>query len=200
MKKYRLLLLSILLLIATFVYGWFNDQLIGAATVLIDVPFFILLVGCCIALLVGCIKRIIGQRAYIEFLSVAVLALLIVMVVFFPFRKARVRTELALLEAKRLTVVDMVRSGELKSEDGSGNVVLPRGYKPCSASGEVYVFQNDGRGQVIAFWVFRGVLSGSVELVYSTGGEALIRANEDGHPIATVEQLKDNWYYVITED
>lgn len=199
MKKYRLLLLSILLLIATFVYGWFNDQLIGVATVLIDVPFFILLVGCCIALLVGCIKRIIGQKAYINLLSIAVLALLVVIVVFFPFRKARVRTELALLEAKRLTVVEMVRSGELKSEDGSENVVLPRGYKLCSASGEVYVFQNDDRGQIIAFWVYRGMLSGSMELVYSTGGEALIRANENGHPITTVEQLKDNWYYVVTD-
>lgn len=199
MKKYRLLLLSILLLIATFVYGWFNDQLIGVATVLIDVPFFILLVGCCIALLVGCIKRIIGQKAYINLLSIAVLALLVVIVVFFPFRKARVRTELALLEAKRLTVVEMVRSGELKSEDGSENVILPRGYKLCSASGEVYVFQNDDRGQVIAFWVYRGMLSGSMELVYSTGGEALIRANENGHPITTVEQLKDNWYYVVTD-
>ena len=43
------------------------------------------------------------------------------------------------------------------------------------------------------------MLSGSIELVYSTGGEELIRANEDGHPITSVEKLKDDWYYVVTD-
>lgn len=52
---------------------------------------------------------------------------------------------------------------------------------------------------MIAFWVFRGMQSGLVQLIYSTGGEKLIRDNEAGHPIVSVDKLKDNWYYVVTD-
>ena len=38
--------------------------------------------------------------------------------------------------------------------------------------------------------------SGSTQLMYSTGGEKLIKANETVHPIIEIEKLKDNWYYV----
>ena len=199
MKKYNLLILSILLLIGSFLYGWFFDQLFGDLFILFIVPSVLLLVGCCIALLVKCIKRIIQQRAYIHFLSIAVLAFMVVLLVFFPFRKAKVKTELALFETRRLTIVEMIKAGELKPRDANGNVDLPFRYRIWSTSGQVYVFQNDKEGQVIAFWIFRGMLSGSIELVYSTGGEELIRANEDGHPITSVEKLKDDWYYVVTD-
>ena len=37
--------------------------------------------------------------------------------------------------------------------------------------------------------------SGSLELVYSSGGEELIRANEF---VVNMEHLKENWYYVET--
>lgn len=51
----------------------------------------------------------------------------------------------------------------------------------------------------VSFWVFRGMQSGSAELIYSTGGEKIIETNETGHPIISIEKLKDNWYYVITD-
>ena len=47
--------------------------------------------------------------------------------------------------------------------------------------------------------MFRGMQSGSAELIYSTGGEKIIETNETGHPIISIEKLKDNWYYVITD-
>lgn len=45
----------------------------------------------------------------------------------------------------------------------------------------------------------RGVLSGSVQLMYSSGDDALIYKNETGHKITYVEKLKDNWYLVETD-
>ena len=52
---------------------------------------------------------------------------------------------------------------------------------------------------VISFWVFRGMLSGSIELIYSSVDESLIYANESGHPITNVKKLKDHWYLVDTD-
>lgn len=33
------------------------------------------------------------------------------------------------------------------------------------------------------------MMSGSTELIYSTGGEKLIRENESGHPIVNINKL-----------
>ena len=38
-----------------------------------------------------------------------------------------------------------------------------------------------------------------VQLMYSSGAEALIYKNETGHKITYVEKLKDNWYWVETD-
>ena len=43
------------------------------------------------------------------------------------------------------------------------------------------------------------MLSGSTEVVYSDGGEELIRKNETGHPIVSIEEMGENWYYVVTD-
>ena len=53
--------------------------------------------------------------------------------------------------------------------------------------------------QVISFWVFRGMLSGSVQLIYSSKDENLIYDNEEGHSIVSIEELKDHWYLVETD-
>ncbi|MBQ7031423.1 MAG: hypothetical protein IJN13_03515 [Bacilli bacterium] len=91
----------------------------------------------------------------------------------------------------------MIEDNKLKVDD-LGNVKLPNKYKKVSTSGEVAVYQNDEDGKVVAFWIFRGMQSGSVQLIYSTGGEELIMDNETGHPIVSIDKLKDNWYYVVT--
>lgn len=92
----------------------------------------------------------------------------------------------------------MIKSNELKSDE-IGNVTLPNKYKKLSTSGQIFIYQNNEEGQVIGFWVFRGMLSGSIKVIYSTGGEDLIKNNEKGHPIIKIEKLKDNWYYVETD-
>ena len=51
---------------------------------------------------------------------------------------------------------------------------------------------------MIGFYIFRGLaVSGSVELVYSSGGEELIRAN--AHSIEELTPLKEHWYYMVTD-
>ena len=101
-------------------------------------------------------------------------------------------------EQDRLEIIRMVKENELVP-DKLGNCIMPEEYKKLSQDGWIYIYKNDSEGQVISFWVLRGMQSGSIELIYSTGGEELIRANETGHPIISIEKLKDNWYYVVTD-
>ena len=198
MKKYGLLILSILLSVMCFLLAWFYDDLASTALVFSAFWIILILLGCFVALLIACVVAIIKDRAYIQFISIGVLGLLVILLLKFPFRDTRVKYELDHYEADRLKTVGMIVDGQL-TPDQLGNVDLPWGFRRVSASEQALVIQNDEQGQVIAFWIFRGMLSGSIELVYSTGGEELIRASEEGPYITRIERLRDSWYYVETD-
>lgn len=197
MKKYILLIVSVIVLILSFLNSWFSDMLFDSLFIFALIPSLVLFVGWIICLVLSIIKLIKDKNVFniISFIAVILTALL---VLFFPFRETKVRLELNLYEEKRLEIIRMIEDNKLEVDD-IGNAELPDKYKKVSTSGEVAVYQNDEEGKVIVFWVFRGMLSGSVELIYSTGGEKLIRDNEVGYPIVSIEKLKDNWYYVITD-
>ena len=198
MKKHSLLIMSILLLLVSFFAAWYCDHLFNRLFVLI-IPIYLILLTGFFVLLVISIRRIVKQKEHSCIIVIVVLVLTAILTVFFPFRDARVKYELNRFESDRLEIVEMIKNDQLQPKDELGNVVLPVGYGRLSSDGMVFVYQNDESGQVIGFWIFRGMLSGSVELVYSTGGEDLIRANESGHPITKIERLKENWYYVETD-
>lgn len=197
MKKYILLIVSVIVMILSFLNSWFSDQLLDSLFIFALIPGLILFVGWIICLVLSIIKLIKDKNVFniISFIAVILTALL---VLFFPFRETKVRLELNLYEEKRLEIIRMIEDNKLKVDD-LGNVKLPNKYKKVSTSGEVAVYQNDKDGKVIGFWVFRGMLSGSIQLVYSTGGEEMIRSSEIEHPIVSIDKLKDNWYYVVTD-
>ena len=198
MKRHSLLIMSFLLLLISFIAAWYNDHLFNHLFIF-AIPIHIVLFICFVVLLVMSIRRIIKEKDRSSCFSILVLALLVVLIAFFPFRDARVKYELNRFEADRLEIIRMIQNDQLRPKDDNGNVVLPAGFERLSSDGEVFVYQNDENGQVISFWIFRGMLSGSVELIYSSGGEELIRANESGHPITKVDRLKENWFYVETD-
>lgn len=135
------------------------------------------------------------KKDFLLFLPILILALTLI-ISFHDFTLTKVKLELNLYMNKRLEIIEKIKNGELKCSY-SGNIKL-RKHKYVSQDGSVYVYQNDDE-QVISFWVFRGMLSGSTELIYSSQDEKLIRKNEGGHPITNIIKLKDHWYYVITD-
>lgn len=122
----------------------------------------------------------------------------VLLFIFFPFRKTKAKYELNRYEKGRMEIVNKIISNEIKPSDDLGNINLIGKYKKYSTSGDITVYQNDEDGQLICFWIFRGMQSGSVQLMYSSE-EELIRKNETGHPIVSIEKSKDNWYYVETD-
>lgn len=115
----------------------------------------------------------------------------------FPYREIKTKVEFNKYEIQRLEIIEMIKDEKL-IPDEFNNVVLPDDYKNCSVDGEAYIYQNNIEGIEISFWMFRGMQSGSVELIYSTG-EELIRKNESGPQIRKIEKIQDNWYLVTTD-
>lgn len=197
MKRYGILIISILILVISFIKSWYSDFLFDKLFIFYIIPnllLFILFNFCLITSLVKMGK----ERKLINIISIIILLCSVLLFVFFPFRKIKTHYELNHFEKARLEIIDKIIYNELKPDD-LGNVKLPKEYKKYSVSGKVTVYQNDKEGQVICFWIFRGMQSGSVQLMYSTGGEKLIKDNETGHSIVNIEKLKDNWYYVETD-
>lgn len=197
MKKYILLFVSVIVLILSFLNSWFSDMLFDSLFIFALIPSLVLFAGWIICLVLSVIKIIKNKNGF-NIISLIVTVLTALLILFFPFREAKVRFELNLYEEERLEVIKMIEDNKLKVDD-LGNVKLPNKYKKVSTNREVSVYQNDEDGKVIGFWVFRGMLSGSVQLVYSTGGEEIIRSSEIEHPIVSIDKLKDNWYYVVTD-
>lgn len=197
MKKYSNFILSILILIFSLIKCWYSDYLLNLLFVFYIILNLILLIGYFICLIKN-VRNLKQKINVINILTTIMLVITAILVLFFPFRDIKIKYELNLYEKDRLEVINMIKSNELKSDE-IGNVTLPNKYKKLSTSGQIFIYQNNEEGQVIGFWVFRGMLSGSIKVIYSTGGEDLIKNNEKGHPIIKIEKLKDNWYYVETD-
>lgn len=138
------------------------------------------------------------QNWKFSLIGIALLLFIGAFVLFAPTRKIKTKVEFNWLLSKRMEVIELIKKKEL-ALDELGNGKLPKYLKGVSNDKEITVYQNDEEGTVISFWVFRGMLSGSRELIYSSKGEELVWKNETGHKIVSIEPIRDNWYYVITE-
>lgn len=198
MKKVVVLISTIVFFILSFLINWYSDEMFENIFIFAIIPYIFLMIIYGILNTI-CFLKVFSKKEYFYLISLALLFISTLLFFFLPFREIKVKYELDRYEEARLEIINMIKSEELKASDEIGNVVLPKKYKKYSSSGKVFLYQSDENGDVIGFWVFRGMLSGSVELIYSTGGERLIKDNETGHPIIKIKKLKDNWYYVITD-
>lgn len=197
MKKYFPLIFSASSLIINFICFWYADVLFDRLFIFGIIPLgisLLLLLASFIISIVFIFRHLSIVKNYI---ALIISVITVILIFAFPFRMAKVKLELSLYEKERLQIIEMVKTGELDG-DKTGNVALPKGFGRLSSDGNIFVYQNDNE-QVISFWVFRGMLSGSVELIYSSQDEALIYKNETGHPITSVNKLKEHWYLVETD-
>lgn len=192
-----MLIISIILFLLNFLFGWYSDRIYDSTFFIpIILNGFIILLNI-IFILYALISRRINKSKLI-LIAIIIGILSIAFRFIFPFRNIRTILELYIFEDERLEIIEKVKNNEIEIDE-YGNADLPKNLKKLSSDGEITVYKNDETGQVICFWIFRGVLSGSHQLMYSSNGEKLIRENETGHPIEKIKKLKDNWYYVKTD-
>lgn len=197
MKKISALILSLCAFAAVVLSFWYNDVLFNRLFVFGLIPMalsVLLLFGSLIVSIIVIARKPSILKSYLP-IVISIITVLIIFV--FPFRKAKVNLELQLFDKARMHVIEMVKNDEI-IPDRIGNAELPFGFRHISSDGNIFIYQNDEE-QVISFWVFRGMLSGSVQLIYSSKDENLIYDNEEGHSIESIEELEDHWYLVETD-
>ncbi len=133
------------------------------------------------------------NKSMFECFIILIYILNILVILFFPFRKIKTKLEFDLYMNDRLEIINLVK--QQKSIYNDNNIfVLPNEYKKVSTSGKIIIYKNSSEDTMIGFWIFRGMMSGSVQIIYSSGGEDLImNSNLD---IQHIAQLAENWFYV----
>lgn len=197
MKKNDALMFSIVAFGISFGAFWFSDVLIDRFFVFGFIPMAVAVLSLLVSFIVSIITVFRKPSVYKSYLAVAVSVFSVLVLLYFPFRDAKVHLELELYDKARSQVVEMVKSGDIISEDW-GNAALPARFRHLSSDGNIFIYQNDEE-QVISIWVFRGLLSGSVQLIYSSQDESLIYKNETPHEIESIDKLKEHWYLVETD-
>ena len=195
-KENKYLIIAILVFILCFLSNWYRDIILQMLFSLIVIPIIILFLIYNMFLILTIID-VVKTKKKSSVYSLIVYIIIPLFSLFFPFRKCRVNLEMVLYKNER-EIISKIKDKEYISDE-YGNIALPKIFKKVSTSGEVTVYENDNDGILICFWIMRGVLSGSVQLMYSSGADALIYKNETGHKITYVEKLKDNWHWVETD-
>lgn len=192
-NELKLIIYQILLCIFSFLINWYGDNIMARFT-----PFVVIILR--LALLVIFLKlsflviHHFGTKKLL-FKGINILFMIITLLVnIYNFRLIKTKLELQLFDNERKTIIEKVINNEF-AYYYEGNIKLPN-YKYVSSDGEIYVYQND-YDQVIGFWIFRGLQSGSVQLIYSSKDEELIYKNKLS--INKIIKLKKHWYYVITD-
>lgn len=197
-KDNRYLLIAILIFILCFLNNWYWDittEYLFSYRLLIPIGIIFLVFN---IFLVLTIIDLIKTKKKSSLVALSIYIIIPIFSIFFPFRECRVYLEMILYKKQREEVITKVKNKEYIFDE-YGNIELPKNIKKISTSGEITVYENDEGGVLICFWIMRGVLSGSVQLMYSSSDESLIYKNETGHKITYVEKLKNNWYWVETE-
>ena len=188
---------SIFALGACFFSFWYADVLFDRFFVLGILPLLFSVLFLALNLMIS-IVFVVRNPSEVKYYGSLCIALITIVLLFsFPFRLAKVNLELWLFDTKRNQVIEMVKNLEI-IPDQFGNAELPFLYAHTSSDGNIHVYRNDDE-QVVSFWVFRGMLSGSVELIYSSMDETLVYEIENGSFIIGVEKLKEHWYLVNTD-
>ena len=196
-KENKYLIIAILVFILCFLNNWYSDIILQSLFSLIIVPIIIIFLIYNIFLILT-IVNLVKTKKKSSLIALIIYIIIPIFSIFFPFRECKVNLEMWLYKKEIEDIIINVKNKDYVADE-NGNIELPKNLKKVSTSGEVTVYENDDEGVLICFWVMRGVLSGSVQLMYSSSDEALIYKNETGNKITYVEKLKDNWYWVETE-
>lgn len=188
----KMLFFGLFLFILCLLCNWYSDLIVGYFTIftLLFIKLFLLIIW--IIFLVKTIKNFDKSKNKFNILF-GILLIGSIFSLFYNFRFIKTKVEFTLYKKQRNIIIEKVKNNEFTYYFDK-NIKLPI-YKYVSSDGEIYVYRNDEE-QIISFWIFRGISSGNVELIYSSAGEDLIYDIKNNSEIIKIIELEENWYYV----
>lgn len=192
-KNIILLFIQVALCIICFFNNWFKDNLFSNMVFIIPILFNIILIVTFIFIYFHSFYKYKSKKLIFK-ISSLFLFFFTILISFYDFRLLKTKIELNLYNDERMAIIKKISNNEF-SYYYKGNIKLPV-YKYVSSDGEVYVYQNDESCQVVGFWIYRGIMGESIQLIYSPSDKSIY---ENLKNVSEIKKLKNKWYYVITK-
>lgn len=174
-------LITIILL--CFLSNWYKDNI----SLIFYIIIRLILINLCIYYFYKLYK--LKKKSIITLLFIITLLLF-----FYDFRLTKTKIELNIFKKQRNIIIQKVKNNEFNYYY-KNNIKLSK-YKYTSNDGEIYVYKNDNEGQVISFWIYRGLMSDSIQLVYTTDKDLLEKNIKN---INKSVKFNKNWFYITTK-
>lgn len=192
-SKYTLPILTMLLFTYVFLLDWFWDELFSLLFAVLFVPLIIIPI-----LLLINIVRIITYiknncKSFSGYLSLTIFLILILTIVYFHPSDMRDNFEYNTYYDIRNQAVKDISNGKLKISEY--NIVnLPKKYEKTSRNKIAKVYLNSAEDTLIGFYLACAFYENYSQIIYSSGGEELIKNNINN--IYEIEQKNENWFFV----
>lgn len=192
-KNIILLFIQVALCIICFFNNWFKDNLFSNMIFMVPILFNITLIVAFTFIYFYSFSKYKNKKLIFK-ISSLFLFFFTILVSVYDFRLLKTKIELNLYNDERMAIIEKINNNEF-SYYYKGNIKLPI-YKYVSSDGEVYVYQNDKSCQVVGFWIYRGIMGESIQLIYSPNEKIIYENLKD---VSEIKKLKNKWYYVITK-
>jgi len=196
MKKSWLLIVTIIFSLINLLVAWFADVLWSNLWIFALLLQLLALATLGICAVVAIIRIIMQPKRIPYYLALLTSIVTVVLIFFFPFREVKTNVEFILFKNDRNKIIQMAENNELYT-DNLSEAKLPLRYRYLSADGTVHIKKYED-GMLVYFYILRAV-GGAIELLYSSGGEALIYESSDACYITEIKPMGDNWYYIVTD-
>ena len=186
-KKYRILLLSIIALIGTFLVIWYANE-INLIFILLLKIILIYLIS---ALFYYTIKRI-KEKEYLNIINIFLLLISIFIFIspfIYPIYKVKAEVEFNKYEKKINEIKKETKSDNYKNCNNGICIINI----PIERRENYIIYRNDIEVQLIEF----PLISKSLSLVYSNKG---IGAIKEDIPVDKFNNYKDNWFFITIKD
>lgn len=194
MQYRKLLILSLVSGVLVILYEFFKWKIVDIVTEFIILPIWLIVYG---FFTVVTVRTVISLFKNKKWAPVAIQAVTILLVIFFPFTKIVLDLDFKLNKSEREKVIQMVENGTIKpnvSHD-STLICLPKKYQHLSKGGGEIVVEKKANSYLVLFFTYRGILDNFSGFVYVPNDQRPLKNNFDGD-FKEIEKLDKNWYWV----
>lgn len=194
-KLNKIIILAIFTMIYTYGIFWLPNDLflvltmvsLGGLVLVIPILFFLVFIKS--------IRYVFRNGDRMGLVPIGILILTFVLFkFFFPADIQRNMNYDLTIDAYK-EVVQLIKDGELE-RDSDNHVMLTGEYQKLSEVSYAYVPELEGEDLLVGFVYEAGFPDEDLWLVYSNGGEELIKENIDANLYRSIKKKEENWYFV----
>lgn len=194
MKKYFLVIISILILMIDFIFNWYHYEImytiLNHEILILIYPIFriIFLIIFSLIFLKILKKSFMPNYRVLDRINLLILIFYILFMFSTNINVIKTRFEFKKYLNDRIKLINNIK----KEKITGGNIKLTGKYKKLASYRSVKIYENDASKISISFVILSSSLSRNIELLYSNDIKNILEMQN----VERILKIRDNWYYI----